>query len=294
VNFAKGGEDTLKGSWECRRICVDRLSVFARVAHIPLDANKTASKTSSNPAGAKGAVDFNRSSISRYIQLATLFRRRIETGVWQLGQQIPTVDALAAEFNVARATIRQALSIVESDGLIERHRAKGTFVTFRPQEALWCQVETNWAGLLNAREGATVEVLSRGYTDEVQGLIHSIGTRAPTYWHLRRRHWREGAPFLVAEVYIDQRLEDRISEEALETKTSMRLIADVAGVEVTGAQQTLTISTADNEISHLLSMPLNAPVAIIHRSAVDANGVLVFVGVAVYRGDVVRLDFKLR
>ena len=241
-----------------------------------------------------GPVDLSRSSISRYIQLATLFRRRIETGVWKLGQQIPTVDQLSAEFNVARATIRQALSILENDGFIKRHRAKGTFVTFRPQEALWCQVNTNWAGLLNTREGATIEILSRRYTEDVVGLIHNIGTQAPSYWHLRRRHWYNNAPFLVAEVYIDQRLEERIPEEALTTKTSMRLIADVAGVEVTDARQTLTIGTADSEMSHLLDMPLNAPVAVIHRSAVDASGTLVFVGVAVYRGDLVRLDLKLR
>lgn len=239
-------------------------------------------------------MDLNRSNIARYIQLATLFRRKIETGVWNLGQQIPTVDMLAAEFGVARATIRQALSILESDGLIERHRAKGTFVTFRPQEALWCQVETNWAGLLNAREGATIEVLNRGHTSEVHGLIHSIGERAPSYLHLRRRHWRNDAPFMVGEVYIDRRLESRITDEALRTKTSMRLIADVAGVEVTDAQQTLTIGTADAETAQLLDVPFNAPVAVVHRSAVDADGTLVFVGVATYRGDVVRLDLKLR
>lgn len=244
-------------------------------------------------AGGK-VLDLTKSSISRYIQLATLFRRKVETGTWQLGKQIPTVDMLAAEFGVARATIRQALSILESDGLIERHRAKGTFVTFRPQEALWCQVETNWAGLLNAREGATIEVLAQSYSDDVQGLIHSVGERAQSYLHLRRRHWRNGAPFMVGEVYIDKRLEGRITEDALKTKTSMRLIADVAGVEVTDARQTLTIGTADGEVAQLLDLALNAPVAIVHRSAVDANGTVVFVGVATYRGDVVRLDLKLK
>jgi GntR family transcriptional regulator len=241
-----------------------------------------------------GLVDLNRSSISRYIQLATLFRRRIETGVWQLGQQIPTVDQLSAEFSVARATIRQALTILEGDGFIKRHRAKGTFVTFRPQEALWCQVDTNWTGLLNTREATTIEVLSRQYTQDVVGLIHSIGTQAPSYWHLRRRHWRADAPFVVTEVYIDQRLEERIPEDALTMKTSMRLIVDVAGVEVAEARQTLTIGTADGEMAHLLDMPLNAPVAVVHRSAVDSHGTLVFVGIAVYRGDLVRLDLKLR
>jgi GntR family transcriptional regulator len=99
---------------------------------------------------------------------------------------------------------------------------------------------------------------------------------------------------MVGEVYIDRRLEPRITEEALRTKTSMRLIADVAGVEVTDARQTLTIGTADAEIAELLDLPFNAPVAVVQRSAVDAEGTLVFSGIATYRGDVVRLDFKLR
>src|SRR3546814_18407821 len=61
----------------------------------------------------KQAVDFSRSAISRYIQLATLFRRRIESGQWPLGSQIPTVDRLADECGVARATIRQALDLLQ-------------------------------------------------------------------------------------------------------------------------------------------------------------------------------------
>ena len=239
-------------------------------------------------------VDLSRSAVSRYIQLSTLFRRRIETGQWPVGQQIPTVDALAEEFSVARATIRQALDSLEADGLIERHRAKGTFVMVRPQEGLWCEVETDWSGILKSRDGARIEVLEQSFTPEPRGRIHMIGALAPAYWHLRRRHSRDGAPFLVAEVYIDKRLKPRIPRKALETKTSMRLIADVAEVQMSDARQTLTIGTADSEIAHLLDIPLNAPLAIIHRCAVDAQGTVVFVGIGFYRGDVVRLDLKLR
>jgi GntR family transcriptional regulator len=239
-------------------------------------------------------IDFNRSAVSRYIQLATLFRRRIETGQWAVGAQIPTVDVLAEEFSVARATIRQALATLEADGLIERHRAKGTFVLFRPQQGLWCEVETDWTGLLKSRDGAKIEVLSETKTGDVEGRIHDIGTPAERYWHLRRRHWRDGSAFLIAEVFIDDRLRPRIPRAALKTKSSMRLIADVAGVHVADARQTLTISTADSETAQLLDIALNAPVAIVHRCAVDQNGTLVFVGIGVYRGDVVRLDLKLR
>ena len=246
-------------------------------------------------ASATGTViDLDRSAISRYIQLSTLFRRRIETGYWHVGQQIPTVDALAAEFSVARATIRQALTILEEEGLIERFRAKGTFVIYRPQQKLWCDVQTDWGGLLKSRPGAEIEVLSQDVGAEPHGLMHDIGIAAPAYWHLRRRHIRDGLAFLVTEVYIDQRLRNRITKEALRTKSSMRLIADVAGVKIADARQTLTLGTADGETSQLLSIPLNAPVALVHRSAVDENGTLVFIGIGVYRGDVVRLDLQMK
>ena len=73
-------------------------------------------------------VDLSRSAVARYIQLASLFRRRIQSGQWSVGAQIPTVEDLAAECGVARATIRQALGQLETEDLIERYRAKGTFV----------------------------------------------------------------------------------------------------------------------------------------------------------------------
>src|SRR5689334_6042515 len=94
-----------------------------------------------------GPLDDDATGIPRYLQLSTLFRRMIESGQWQTGSQIPTVEELAAEYGVARATVRQALGRLDADALIARFRAKGTFVTYQPQEQLWCEVETDWSGL---------------------------------------------------------------------------------------------------------------------------------------------------
>ena len=96
-------------------------------------------------------VDLNQSAVSRYLQLATLFRRRVEIGEWAVGARIPTVDELAGEFGVARLTIRQALGQLEHDGIIQRFRAKGTFVRKRRPQDLWCEVRTDWSGMLLAR-----------------------------------------------------------------------------------------------------------------------------------------------
>lgn len=241
----------------------------------------------------KGA-DLNRSAVSRYIQLATLFRRRIESGRWPVGQQIPTVDDLAAECGVARATIRQAVGLLESEGLVVRYRAKGTFVTERPQDQLWCEVQTDWSGLLQSREGSQIKVLSSEIVSAPAFVPHAIGELAPSYRHLRRKHSRAGDVFLLADVYIDERLCKRVREIDFSTKTALKLVVGIPGVKIVDARQTLTVSSADIETARELEIPLNAPVAHVNRSAVDARGRLVLIANGIYRGDVVRVDMKLK
>lgn len=240
------------------------------------------------------AVDFSRSAISRYIQLATLFRQRIDSGQWSVGSKIPTVEELSAQYGVARATIRQALDLLEGEGLIERFRAKGTFVRRRPHEELWCAVGTDWSGLLRPSHSARIEVLQDEADVKLDNVPYMLGELAPSYRHLHRRHWRHDEPFLLTDVYVDERLRDRMSQEDIETKTALRLIADIDDVEIVDAQQTLTIGTADLETAEALDMPLNAPVAYVYRRAVDRSGTAVLIAQGIYEGKVVRFDVKLR
>ena len=138
------------------------------------------------------AEALRKSSVARYLQLSSLFRRRIETGEWPVDSKIPTVKELADQCGVASMTIRQALDLLEADGLIERFRAKGTFVKKQPQRDLWCKVHTDWTGLLLARENAVIEILSvtsnvpwakpaRALVRTVTcGLISRLGTKLVT------------------------------------------------------------------------------------------------------------------
>ncbi len=248
----------------------------------------------STKTAAVSPADLDRSAMPRYLQLAGLFRRRIESGVWPLNEQIPTVEELATECGVARATVRQALGLLESDGLISRYRAKGTFVDKRPQDLLWLEVETDWNGLLTRREDARIEIVSdrRGETPPV--VPHPIGDLADSYRHLRRRHWRDDAPFLLADLYIDEEVAESIEEKSFSELTALRLVSSVDGVEITDARQTLTIGTADVETAELMKLQLNAPVAHVYRSAVDNNGNVIMISNGIYRGDIVRVDMQLK
>lgn len=239
------------------------------------------------------AMAIRKSAVARYLQLAGLFRRRIETNEWPVDSRIPTVEELAKECGVANMTIRQALSLLEQEGLIERFRAKGTFVRKRNRRDLWCEVQTDWNGLLMSRENAKIQLL--GIESGTQPSDHptGIGELAPNYTHLRRRHSRDGEPFLLADVFIDERLSKKIKKSDFTSKTSMRLIADIPGLRIVDARQILTIGSADPEISEVLGVSLGDPIAYVQRIAVAEDGTMVLIANGIYRGDMVRVEIKL-
>ncbi|MEX6508453.1 GntR family transcriptional regulator [Jiella sp. M17.18] len=248
----------------------------------------------SDTAEVSTAQALRKSPVARYIQLASLFRRRIDNGEWEVGTRMPTVEELAAQCGVSNMTIRQSLDILEGEGLIERYRAKGTFVTSRPKRDLWCEVHTDWSGLLIARENAEIEILSDKRDIELPFVEDQVGEAAPAYRHLRRRHSRDGSAFLLTDVYLDERLAGQVPEEAYTTKTAMRLVADIPDVKIVDARQVMTIGMADLETATRLNIPLGEPIAKVKRLAVDEAGTLILVANGLYRGDLVKIAVKLR
>ena len=51
----------------------------------------------------------DRSPVLLYHQLHQIVRARIQSGYWGTGEKLPVEDELCAEFDVSRATVRQAL-----------------------------------------------------------------------------------------------------------------------------------------------------------------------------------------
>ena len=123
---------------------------------------------------------------------------------------------------------------------------------------------------------------------------HPIGELCKSYRHLRRQHWRNNQPFLIADVYIDAALAKKVPKTAFTSQTAMRLAASLPGIEVSDARQTLTVGGADIETAAALEIPLDAPIAHVHRSVVDQHKRLALIASGIYRGDVIRVDVKLK
>jgi len=69
-----------------------------------------------------------------YHQIALNIQRRIASGEWGIGDRLPSEMDLAGFYEVSRVTVRQALTVLEKDGLVERKRPSGTFVIRLPEK----------------------------------------------------------------------------------------------------------------------------------------------------------------
>jgi GntR family transcriptional regulator len=73
------------------------------------------------------------SPVPRYRQIATIIRRRIESGELQPDRPIPSEAQIMEEFGVARATARHAAELLRDEGLVVKVPGLGTFVR-KPEE----------------------------------------------------------------------------------------------------------------------------------------------------------------
>ncbi len=64
----------------------------------------------------------------KYERIAADLRRKMQSGDLRPGDQLPAEQALRATWNVSLPVVRQALDLLESEGLVDRVHGRGTYV----------------------------------------------------------------------------------------------------------------------------------------------------------------------
>jgi GntR family transcriptional regulator len=229
----------------------------------------------------------------RYAQLADVFRRRIARSDWPPGARLPTLEALMREFDVARVTVRQAMELLAREGLVSAQRGRGTFVTAAPQRDRRLQLETSLQALADVYRDDTPNLTLIEEASASPRLLPGDGVPASRYHFMRRVHSRNGEPYCVISIYLEERV-FRMAPRRFRRETVIPVLLELPGVRVARAWQTLEIGTADVVVARHLGIHVNAPVAEVRRVCQDASGVVVYLGEVTYRGDYIHLEMDLK
>jgi GntR family transcriptional regulator len=238
------------------------------------------------------AKTYQRSRVPLYLQVAAILRKRIEDGHWALGEKISTLEELENEFQVARVTVRQAIELLQEEGLVDRRQGKGTFVARDVKGKRWLRLETDWDALIRTIEDNVPHSLPVEAPVPPPRLEAGDGILADTYQYLRSVQSRGEEPYALVGVHLAKHVYAKASD-AFKTSVALSVLSDLEGVAIARAHQTLVIGSADTEAAHFLKIALNAPTAEVHCVAVDDKGVAIYIGEIIYRGDFIKLDIDL-
>lgn len=117
---------------------------------------------------------------ARYKRLAALLRARINSGELAVDQRLPSEKDLQDEYGMARETIRKAVGLLRSEGLVEVRQGHGTFVRQRGEQQVIKLAKGERATGPDAHAGGARRAgTRRGRTDARGDLARRRGEALP-------------------------------------------------------------------------------------------------------------------
>ncbi|WP_089103006.1 GntR family transcriptional regulator [Streptomyces hyaluromycini] len=200
--------------------------------------------------------------------------------------RLPTEEQLAGHYGVSVLTMRQALKELEDEGLISRHRRRGTFIEPDARRGTPVRLLGSVDAIVAQQSGMTAELLDHGtvpVTGELADYFPDLAEVAA--YHRLRSDEQTGEPTNHARNHVRPELAERIDPEDLARRPMTKVLRDLVGTDISRITDTVQARLADPETARLLQVPLLSP--ILHYTGVtyDTAGRVLDLAVIHYRGD---------
>ncbi|MEU9115571.1 GntR family transcriptional regulator [Streptomyces sp. NPDC048483] len=200
--------------------------------------------------------------------------------------RLPTEDALAAHYGVSVLTMRQALKELETEGLISRHRRRGTFIEPGAQRGAPVRLLGSVDAIVAQQSGMRTQLLAHGPVSVPRELAEHFPdmTEVAGFRRLRSDE-KTDEPTNHARNYVRPDVAARIDLADLERWPMTKVLRDAVGIRISRITDTVEARLADPETARLLQVPLLSP--ILHYTGItyDEDGHVVDVARIHYRGD---------
>ena len=231
------------------------------------------------------------SRIPRYLQVATDLRQRINSGQWSVGEKIATLEQLESEYKVARVTVRQAVDLLQQEGLLRSEQGRGTFVTKSDAPDRWLQLATDWDALMAPIKHNTLRHLPIEQPHPPR-IAQGEGVLAEAYRYIYTLQLRGDQPYALARVHVAEDIHAR-APEAFGQRIALGVIVEMKEAGIARAHQVLSVGAADIYAAAHLRLAFGAPVLEARCLVTDVADRVIYLGEIVYRGDVVKINIEL-
>ena len=224
-------------------------------------------------------------------EIRRVLAEQIGSGRFRPGQRLGAERALAAELGVSRATLRQALAVLEDGGVVRRvpGRGGGTFVAKGKIERDLSRIVGVPALLRSQGVVAGTRVLSARLAEADDITAQALRAQpGELVVDLVRIRLADGSPFSLEHARFPARRFPGLLELPLGGSV-YELLAEHYGAGPHEAVERIEVAIATAEQAALLDVPAGAPLLAITRTTTDSDGDPIEFSRDLFRGDRTRV-----
>lgn len=191
--------------------------------------------------------------------------RRITEGIWAPGATVPGEVELAAEFQVARATVNRAMRELTEEGILERRRKAGTRVRPSPLRAARFEIPVVRAEIEATGAAYGYRLLSRAETASPDWLAARLGLGAGArVLHLCCLHLADGRPYQHEERWINLAAQPAAAAEPFSQSGPNEWL--IGAVPFSEVEISFLATAAAGDVAAALAMAAGEPVFTVERT----------------------------
>lgn len=232
------------------------------------------------------------SPIPLYYQIVEQFKEQIATGELADGARLPSERELSEHAGVSRMTVRQAITTLQREGLIEVRQGIGAFVT--PPKQTYDALHLLGFSEEIGRRGDRVEsvVLEQAIVTPPARVAQRLGLReASKTVKITRLRKVNQEPILLETSYLPAVSCPGLAEVDLATNSLYQVLESRYALRLRRAQQTMECVIATEYEQALFGLRAGAPVLLLEGVTYAERNEPVEYFKAIYRGD--RCKFEM-
>ena len=214
-------------------------------------------------------INLNKNNhIPLYIQLKEILERKIEDGIWETGEKIPSESELQDNYNVSRTTVRLAVKELINEEKLKSQQGKGTYV-FKPK------MDQNLPHLSSFTEdiikqglkpGAEVIEFKESFPDKNVAEMLNIDKDNKVII-LKRIRTVNGESVGIHISYLNSNIVDvSVLKDSDLSGSLYDILENKFNLNITKAEETIEAIASNREQSELLSIKEGSPLLYLQRT----------------------------
>lgn len=211
-----------------------------------------------------------------YYQLQRIIKEDIESGLYKVGDVIPTEKDLVDTYGISRSTVRQAVLTLVNEGYLKREKSKGTIVISQTGRSRFIGGLISFTEEMDRRQiPHSSIILDKKIIPAQTEVADKLKVQAgDLVYYLKRLRSINEQPFLIDKHYIPYRLCPGIEDEYHENTSLYQLLRTRYQLNLHHGQIDFeVVNMPSDEVVELLEVQSKVPLLQAERTVYSENDV---------------------